>query len=348
MTAPARRGAWLLLPATRWVTPEELNVAPALLGRTLARPWRRLLAMGADLATIGIVSSLSNFWLLAACALGIYEHTRAQRSAPPPWRLVAIGGLVLLMALAGVRDLIDELNRPSPARVVQDGDDEDSEVREIVADALAEAAPALALAASAVASAPAPAASAPWAASAPASTSAPAPVDAAASAAATIASLQAEVRRLKRQLARERNAAEEAAAAEHWRERLRRLGLEFGIGYGWALVYFTMLPVWWGGQTVGKRLLSLRTVELTGKPMTPLLSFKRFGGYLAGMATGGLGFLQLLWDPNRQALQDKAAHTVVIDERQPRRAPPVDPAPPAAPASLTPPPPAGPEPESGA
>jgi hypothetical protein len=330
VTTPARRGAWLLLPATRWVTPEELNVAPALLGQQLARPWRRLLAMGADLATIGIVSSLSNFWLLAACALGVAEHTRAQRRAPPPWRLYAVGGLVLLMALAGVRDLIDELNRPSPARVVQDGDDEDSEVREIVADALAEAAPALALAASAVASAPAPApaASAPGAASAPASTPAPAPVDAAASAAATIASLQAEVRRLKRQLARERTAAEEAAAAEHWRERLRRLGLEFGIGYGWALVYFTMLPVWWRGQTVGKRLLGLRTVELTGKPMTPLLSFKRFGGYLAGMATGGLGFLQLLWDPNRQALQDKAAHTVVVDERQPRRAPPAaEPAP---------------------
>ncbi|MFZ5547801.1 MAG: RDD family protein [Pseudomonadota bacterium] len=329
MTVPARRGAWLLLPATRWVTPEELNVAPALLGQQLARPWRRLLAMGVDLATIGIVSSLSNFWLLAACALGIYEHSRAQRRAPPPWRLVAAGGLVLLMALAGLWDLVDELGRPSPARVVQEGDDEDSEAREIVADALAEAAPALALAASAVASAPALAptlaASAPMAASASASTPAPAPVDAA----ATITSLQAEVRRLKRQLARERDAAEEAAAAEHWRERLRRLGLEFGIGYGWALVYFTMLPVWWRGQTVGKRLLGLRMVELTGKPMTPLLSFRRFGGYLASMATGGLGFLQLLWDPNRQALQDKAAHTVVLIERLPRRARPVaEPAPP--------------------
>jgi hypothetical protein len=329
VTNSARR-RWVILQTERWVTPEELNVAPALLGQPLARPWRRLLAMGADLAAIGIVSSLSNFWLLAACALGIYEHARAQRRAPPPWRLYAAGGLVLLMALAGLWDLVDELGRPSPARVVQEGAEEDSEVREIVADALAEAAPALALAASAVASAPAPApaASAPGAASAPASTPAPAPVDAAASAAATIASLQAEVRRLKRQLARERTAAEEAAAAEHWRERLRRLGLEFGIGYGWALVYFTMLPVWWRGQTVGKRLLGLRTVELTGKPMTPLLSFKRFGGYLAGMATGGLGFLQLLWDPNRQALQDKAAHTVVVDERQPRRAPPAaEPAP---------------------
>lgn len=347
MTAPAWRGAWRLLPATRWVTPEELNVAPALLGQQLARPWRRLLAMGVDLAAIGLVSSLSNFWLLAACAVGVYEHARAQRRAAAPWRLMVVGGLVLLMALAGLRDLVDELGRPSPAREVQEGDDEDDAARAIVADALAEVAPALALAASAAASAPTLAASAPVAASTPDSTPATAPVDAAASAAATITSLQAEVRRLKRQLARERDAAEEAAAAEHWRERLRRLGLEFGIGYGWALVYFTMLPVWWRGQTVGKRLLGLRVVELTGKPMTPLLGFKRFGGYLAGMATGGLGFLQLLWDPNRQALQDKAAHTVVLDERGPRRtAPAVEPAPdPVAPPA--PPPLPAPTPESG-
>jgi len=40
------------------------------------------------------------------------------------------------------------------------------------------------------------------------------------------------------------------------------------------------------------------------------------------MATGGLGFAQVLWDPNRQGLQDKAAHTVVLDLRAARRAPP--------------------------
>ena len=40
------------------------------------------------------------------------------------------------------------------------------------------------------------------------------------------------------------------------------------------------------------------------------------------MATGGLGFAQLLWDPNRQALQDKAAHTAVLDLRAARSPPP--------------------------
>lgn len=150
----------------------------------------------------------------------------------------------------------------------------------------------------------------------------------AASAAAAIAQLRQQVRALKLDLARQRAASEEALKSQNWRERLRRLGLDFGIGYGWALAYFSLLPSWWRGQTLGKRLMGLRVVEITGKPMATMLNLKRFGGYLAGMATGGLGLLQLLWDPNRQALQDKAAHTVVVDERRPRRIPaPVDPFP---------------------
>ena len=137
--------------------------------------------------------------------------------------------------------------------------------------------------------------------------------------AVAIAALTTRVTALQRQLRREHEATEEAERAGHWRERLRRLGLDFGIGYGWALVYFTLLPTWWSGQTLGKRVFGLRVREITGKPMTPLLNFKRFGGYLAGMATGGLGLAQALWDANRQGLQDKAAHTVVVDERLPRR-----------------------------
>ena len=56
--------------------------------------------------------------------------------------------------------------------------------------------------------------------------------------------------------------------------------------------------------------------------MTVMRCLKRYGGYAAGMATGGLGFAQLLWDPNRQALQDKAAHTAVLDLRAARSPPP--------------------------
>jgi RDD family len=101
---------------------------------------------------------------------------------------------------------------------------------------------------------------------------------------------------------------------------------EVGLGLGWAIAYFSLLPAWWNGQTLGKRLFGLRVVELTGKPLTVMIAFKRYGGYAAGMATGMFGFAQVFWDGNRQAIQDKTAHTVVIDLRRPPRAMPEAPA----------------------
>jgi hypothetical protein len=123
--------------------------------------------------------------------------------------------------------------------------------------------------------------------------------------------------------------AELAAAKKplRWRDQLSRFIDDTGAGLGWGIVYFSLLPAWWGGQTVGKKLFGLRVVELTGKPMTVMRSLKRYGGYAAGVATGGVGLLQILWDPNRQGLQDKAAHTAVIDLRAPRRLPQLDEAP---------------------
>ena len=104
-------------------------------------------------------------------------------------------------------------------------------------------------------------------------------------------------------------------APPDWRERAAEWLDELGLGYGGALLYFTLVPLWWPGQTAGKRLLRLRVVEITGAPMTATLAFKRFGGYVAGLATGGVGFAQVMWDPNAQGLHDRAARTLVLDER---------------------------------
>ena len=66
--------------------------------------------------------------------------------------------------------------------------------------------------------------------------------------------------------------------------------------------------------------------DLTGRRLGVMDCFGRYGGYAAGLATGGIGLLQALWDPNRQAVEDKLAHTVVIDLRGPRAlAPPTPP-----------------------
>jgi uncharacterized RDD family membrane protein YckC len=126
----------------------------------------------------------------------------------------------------------------------------------------------------------------------------------AASDAERVAHLEAELSRLRHKL-------DQRTLREHADAALDDIGLSFG----WGIVYFSLLPAWWCGQTLGKRLMKLRVVELTGRPITPLRALKRYGGYAAGLATGGLGFVQMLWEPNRQALHDKAAHTVVVDER---------------------------------
>lgn len=88
---------------------------------------------------------------------------------------------------------------------------------------------------------------------------------------------------------------------------------DFGLGFGWAMLYFTFFISWNHGQTIGKSLTRIRVVQLDNQPLTLWASFSRQGGYGAGLATGLVGFAQILWDPNRQAIQDKVASTVVID-----------------------------------
>ena len=87
---------------------------------------------------------------------------------------------------------------------------------------------------------------------------------------------------------------------------------DLGIGVGWAVFYFTATIAWCHGQTIGKKLMLIKVIQLDGKELNLFGAFSRQGGYGAGIATGLLGFLQILWDPNRQAIQDKVASTVVI------------------------------------
>jgi uncharacterized RDD family membrane protein YckC len=63
---------------------------------------------------------------------------------------------------------------------------------------------------------------------------------------------------------------------------------------------------------VGKLVVGTRVVRLDGRALTAMDAFTRYGGYAAGLATGLIGFTRLLWDPNRQAIEDKIAWTVVL------------------------------------
>ena len=100
-----------------------------------------------------------------------------------------------------------------------------------------------------------------------------------------------------------------------WLNAASDFGRSFGLTFGWAGVYFTLSLAWLGGRTPGKWIVGTRVVRLDGRPLTTLDAFTRYGGYSAGLATGLIGFARVLWEPNRQAIEDKIAWTVVLRER---------------------------------
>jgi uncharacterized RDD family membrane protein YckC len=107
-----------------------------------------------------------------------------------------------------------------------------------------------------------------------------------------------------------------ATAETHLEGRLFVVGLIFylvAFGYDW-------IQHWLWGQTIGKRALGTKVVRDDGNPtvgpgpaagrgaiyaLTPIVPFV---GWLFDL----LNELWLTWDPRRQCLHDKAAHTVVI------------------------------------
>lgn len=249
---------WPALPnprEPRFVSVEPLNVAPALVGRTLATPGRRASALGVDLLVVGVLSNASGYWLAGALLVlaVLLRRSLVAEGARRGVTAVLLGVVVLAAAVVAWHTWREDTPREKPARSARP---------------------------------PAPAAS---------------------------ASDRERLEHAEAELREARSALKRRSLADQLEATIDDLAPSFG----WGIVYFSLLPAFWQGQTLGKRLFRLRIVELTGKPITPLRGLKRYGGYAAGMATGGLGFLQVLWEPNRQGLQDKAAHTVVLDERIP-------------------------------
>ena len=271
--------------APAWVRPEALNVTPELLGAPLAPHGKRAAAMGVDVALIGLLSSTGMFWVVAgigALAVQLRTPTPGRPRSRAVLMWVALA-LLLLVAYDRGSQWWMHRNDPPGAAVARDGDDDDV----------------------------------PAARPATSAASADAATTALVVAEKQHASDAARIRDLETQLAQARK-----PRPLQWRdEALRRLH-KLGLRFGWAIAYFSLLPFWWKGQTVGKRLLGLRVVHLAGKPLGVMDCFGRYGGYAAGLATGGIGLLQVLWDANRQAVQDKLAHTVVVDLRGPRALPP--------------------------
>lgn len=143
----------------------------------------------------------------------------------------------------------------------------------------------------------------------------------------SLAALRGRVERLESEASALRDAnARLGAEVEEFRARggegfvvrlFRNIFEDLGLAFGFGTIYLTVFTAWWKGRTPGKRLLGLRVLQLDGRPLTWWASFERAGGYAAGLATGLLGFAQILWDPNRQAIHDRISATVVVLDGRP-------------------------------
>jgi uncharacterized RDD family membrane protein YckC len=318
-----------------WVSAEALNVSPDLLDAPLAKPARRAMAIGIDLLLIAMLSGASNIWLIAALVLMGLQFRKKQATTTSRQRKWVLWGLCAVFVWLGLqhgkdfwedRQYDDDRPAASAASKAKRRQQTDTRTR-IAAEALKrefdrqknaddgrspeerEAARGLAIA-NVVRAATAAASAQGGAAPAPAASE----TEPAGSAESELAEAEARITKLEQELEDARK-----PKAFHWQAEAKRWLDGLGVGFGWAIVYFSLVPAWLQGQTLGKKLMGLRVVELTGKPLNVMSCFSRYGGYAAGMATGMMGFVQVLWDVNRQAIQDKIAHTVVIDLRAPRR-----------------------------
>jgi hypothetical protein len=128
-----------------------------------------------------------------------------------------------------------------------------------------------------------------------------------------VTTLDEERRDVEDQLARSRAQVQEAESGGILAWLLNFID-DLGLGFGWGALYLTITHAWWKGTSVGKKLFRTRVVMIDNRPLNWWLSFERAGGYAAGFATGLLGFAQIFWDPNRQAIHDKVSETIVIQD----------------------------------
>ena len=103
-----------------------------------------------------------------------------------------------------------------------------------------------------------------------------------------------------------------------WRKTGRqaaRRALKSGNSLVWlgGIGYYAYFEGSASGQTVGKRATSIRVISsLDGGPIGFGRGLLRYLGKIISGIAIGLGYLWMLWDPERQTWQDKIANTFVV------------------------------------
>jgi uncharacterized RDD family membrane protein YckC len=78
------------------------------------------------------------------------------------------------------------------------------------------------------------------------------------------------------------------------------------------IFYEALLIAYWNGQTIGKKAVGIRVVARGGQPVPLGMAFVRcLMKVVSGMVLC-LGYLWMLWDPNKQTWHDKVADTYVV------------------------------------
>ncbi|MEM1117366.1 MAG: RDD family protein [Bacteroidota bacterium] len=295
------------------VTQTAFAIAPPLLGVELAAPWRRAMAFSFDLvlAVLAVeVGGPAVVGILAAVLFVLVATRRPAKTAPRRVGravLVGIGALILFGVVTGVVDDAQDDAREAASGPTAEAEPDEAPASEPEDRAATEAALQAYTAAYAAGDSLA--------------------LDTLREAVVPLVA-GAELDRLRRTRSRlgaaedEAEALREAAENPGFLRQLWALAADFGVALTWLGVYAVLTLALWNGYTPGKRLWGIRVLRLDGQRVSLWTAFERFGGYAAGLVTGLLGFAQVLWDPNRQGVQDKIAATVVVrmaDARTPRR-----------------------------
>ena len=308
------------------VTPDAFSVHPPLLGTPLARPWRRGVAVLIDLILVGFITAVtSGVWFILGVVAAAFFFTRARKPGKSErasklfrvflgcmgvsalsFTVVVFFGLRFLNQATddlgagfSIEELAESLGRGSFSASFGDAPPPSASVDEPILAGLDDP---------------------------PADQADPAVAElpdlrlaeAIELAEDTIGELERSLGRANRDLEDTRAELDEALQEGGLVGWLTSRVDSFGFGLGWWALYFAILMPWMKGQTPGKRALGVRVVRLDGQPVTWWHAFERAGGYAAGLATGTLGFLQIYWDANRQAIHDKVAGTVVIRDGVPK------------------------------
>ena len=97
--------------------------------------------------------------------------------------------------------------------------------------------------------------------------------------------------------------------------RLPQTGYPFAIAL--SAIYFTYFEGGPAGQGPGKRLMGIRVVDIdTGGPIGYGRAFVRWLGRAISAIAFYLGYLWMLWDPQRQCWHDKLARDLVVPADQ--------------------------------